>query len=391
MWSTAVSMDGNVLSTWSGRRPARKRRVALRVERLGVRHPAAHPEHDDRIGGRDRASRRSCAATARGNAGGQRRKRRGAGGRQEVASGARRHVSAPLGIPGSITMLQSRSSRAVWRRAELPARRRPTRVRPPSACGRARGRTRRRRSRRAAVRPADQRLGSSTQVARQRRAVQQFERLQRRRRGRSRRHDLFAVGAPQRQHQRVGRDQRRACPLGLRHGMRSDERDVETRVRTFWPDAGDGADGVDELLGGEASGLGPAKHVRLVGGRRADRHALIRVGRQDDPHRALQVVAVCHQILGQPVEQVRMPRGLFHVVDRLDQPAAHESRPQPVDDRAGQPAVARADQRVHQLIQSHAARRRRDRCCPARHRGTSSAAVLPVGRSHSTISSGCSA
>ncbi len=51
-----------------------------------------------------------------------------------------------------------------------------------------------------------------------------------------------------------------------------------------------------------------------------------------------------------------MPRGLFHVVDRLDQPTTHEPRPQPIDHRAGQPAVCRADQRVHQLIQPHAPR-----------------------------------
>ena len=37
-----------------GFEPLLKRRVALRIPRLGVRHPAGHPENDDRVGGRRR-------------------------------------------------------------------------------------------------------------------------------------------------------------------------------------------------------------------------------------------------------------------------------------------------------------------------------------------------
>ena len=40
-----------MLSTALDSRPFFERRVALRIERLGVRHAAGHPEHDDRVGG----------------------------------------------------------------------------------------------------------------------------------------------------------------------------------------------------------------------------------------------------------------------------------------------------------------------------------------------------
>ena len=44
-------MAGNVLRTWSCRHARRERRVALRIEGLGLRHAAGHPQHDDGIGG----------------------------------------------------------------------------------------------------------------------------------------------------------------------------------------------------------------------------------------------------------------------------------------------------------------------------------------------------
>ena len=41
-----------------------KRRVALRVERFGLRHAAGHPEHDDRIGRRLRGRRAGALGEA---------------------------------------------------------------------------------------------------------------------------------------------------------------------------------------------------------------------------------------------------------------------------------------------------------------------------------------
>ena len=52
MLSTAVSIAGNVLSTCSIVHARRERRVALRIERLGLRHAAGHPQHDHGVGGR---------------------------------------------------------------------------------------------------------------------------------------------------------------------------------------------------------------------------------------------------------------------------------------------------------------------------------------------------
>ena len=43
------------------RHARRERRVALRIERLGLRHAARHPEHDDRVGG-GASDRRLCRA-----------------------------------------------------------------------------------------------------------------------------------------------------------------------------------------------------------------------------------------------------------------------------------------------------------------------------------------
>ena len=50
MLSTAVSMVGNVLSTSVMLHARGERRVALRIEGLGLRHPAGHPQHDDGVG-----------------------------------------------------------------------------------------------------------------------------------------------------------------------------------------------------------------------------------------------------------------------------------------------------------------------------------------------------
>ena len=45
------------------------------------------------------------------------------------------------------------------------------------------------------------------------------------------------------------------------------------------------------------------------------------------------------QILGQPIQQVRVPSLLLHVVHRLDEPPAHKPLPQPIDQRPRKPPV----------------------------------------------------
>ena len=92
MWSTAVSIAGNVLSTCSTAHARRERRVALRIERLGLRHAAGHPQHDDGVGGRgaSAALRLASAAACR-----QRCGSRPASARQRRRRGQRPMNSAP--------------------------------------------------------------------------------------------------------------------------------------------------------------------------------------------------------------------------------------------------------------------------------------------------------
>ena len=86
MLSTAVSIVGNVLSTSLMFDARLKRRVPLRVERLGLRHAAGHPQHDDGIGRPAGVTtwRAGAVAAARspgegGFAAGQRQRERGTG------------------------------------------------------------------------------------------------------------------------------------------------------------------------------------------------------------------------------------------------------------------------------------------------------------------------
>ena len=179
-----------------------------------------------------------------------------------------------------------------------------------SAPGQARAETRRRRSRSDLRRRRMQTLGAAMQLARQRRSVQQLQRLQRRRRCRSRRHHLFAVraargpvisGSAATSAARVRSGGGTACEL--------DQRDVEACVAAPSRQtpvtaltASTNCSAVSRRL------AGPRKTYGSSAAGDVDGHALIRVRRQDQRHRALQVVAVRDQILGQPVEQVRMPR-----------------------------------------------------------------------------------
>ena len=50
MLSTAVSMRRKRAEDLLDRHARLERRVALRIERLGLRHAAGHPQHDDGIG-----------------------------------------------------------------------------------------------------------------------------------------------------------------------------------------------------------------------------------------------------------------------------------------------------------------------------------------------------
>ena len=88
MSSTAVSIVGKRAQHVLDRHARRERRVALRIEGLGLRHAAGHPQHDDRIGGgasapvwrpaRSSGSRPASAASV------------AAGGRAHEAAAARR-------------------------------------------------------------------------------------------------------------------------------------------------------------------------------------------------------------------------------------------------------------------------------------------------------------
>ena len=127
-------------------------------------------------------------------------------------------------------------------------------------------------------RRCQQALRAAMQRLRQRRAVRQLETLQRRRRGRSRRHDLLAIRAAERCHERVGVDERRAHAAGRRRRVRADQREVELPRRLRSPDARDRADAVHELLGassGESRGRG--RRSRLAAPATIDGLALIRL------------------------------------------------------------------------------------------------------------------
>ena len=131
--------------------------------------------------------------------------------------------------------------------------------------------------------------------------------------------------------QRVRLDFRRAG-----HG----EVDAFRRLRI--PNAGERAEGIAELLGAHAAHGGPVENeARLLLFIETDGGELIRARREDKLHRALEVVAIRREVRGEPVEHVLVPRGLLHLVHRLDESVAEELRPEPVDDRAGETSVLR--------------------------------------------------
>ncbi len=105
--------------------------------------------------------------------------------------------------------------------------------------------------------------------------------------------------------------------------------------------AGDQPDGVEELLGRHPLDLGTAEDVAV--GRvslRGDRRARLVRPRVDDVlDQRLEVVAVVDEVRRQVVEQVLAPGLVGHHVDRMDDAAAHQPLPDPVDDRPREPAV----------------------------------------------------
>ena len=90
-----VSNRGNVLSTSLDVHARRERRVALRIERLGLRHAARHPQHDDGVGGGAPRRLRLRGAHELRLAAGERRERRG-GRRAHESASAQARVDEPF-------------------------------------------------------------------------------------------------------------------------------------------------------------------------------------------------------------------------------------------------------------------------------------------------------
>ena len=137
--------------------------------------------------------------------------------------------------------------------------------------------------------------------------------------------------------------------------------------------------------------IGPAKTksgaARLCVER--DRLRLIGVRVDDQPNRALQIVAVVGQIDGQVVEQVGAPRLGLHRVDRMHDAAAHQPVPEAVDDRPREPAVLAGRSSARPVA---SAARRCGACgsiWPSSGNSQAASAILPVGLSQRCISSGC--
>ena len=56
------------------------------------------------------------------------------------------------------------------------------------------------------------------------------------------------------------------------------------------------------------------------------------------------------QIRRQPIQQIRVPRLLIHLIDRFDNAATEEFRPEPIDDRARESAVTLAGHELGKLL-----------------------------------------
>ena len=117
------------------------------------------------------------------------------------------------------------------------------------------------------------------------------------------------------------------------------------------PLAAQRAERIAELLRREPPRERAAKDKPLLFPRPFNCWKLIRTRCANRPDGVFQVVTVRHEILRQPVEQVAIPRRLVHVVQRLDQPATKQPRPQPVHDGPREPPVLRAGNNLREPLQ----------------------------------------
>ena len=196
---------------------------------------------------------------------------------------------------------------------------------------------------------ADHPARAARQPSRQHLPVHELQRLRRRRLRRPRRGDLIANRAAE----RAGQVARGGPPLarvetdrrGVRHWWTAAS--TAAASRDAWlihaPLAGDRSDRVGELLGRESTHLWSRKDVaaRLDLGASRHRRHLIRARRQDALDHVLEVVAVLDEIAGDRVEQRGAPRLAIHLVGVADDAVAEEALPEAIDDRAGEPPVAR--------------------------------------------------
>ena len=99
---------------------------------------------------------------------------------------------------------------------------------------------------------------------------------------------------------------------------------------------------ITELLGRHPSRERPFENEALLFiARPFGARQRIGARREDDFDRVLQVPLVRDEILREPVEQVAIPRGLVHVVDRLHESAPEQTRPQPIHHRSREATVFR--------------------------------------------------
>ena len=87
------------------------------------------------------------------------------------------------------------------------------------------------------------------------------------------------------------------------------------------------------------------------------RGKLVDARRQDGPLQPADVVAVCHEVLGQGVEQALVGRriGDREVIHRIDEATTQVMGPDAIDEAAGEVRIVRPDHPLEQL--------RADRCC----------------------------
>ena len=58
------------------------------------------------------------------------------------------------------------------------------------------------------------------------------------------------------------------------------------------------------------------------------------------------------EVRGEPIQQVRVPGGLLHLINGLDQTTSKESGPEPVHDRARHPAILFGGDNLCQTLES---------------------------------------